>query len=168
MNELVKARAQKRKELVLRFEDATNATDEAVYRQLLLRQEKKDLGRVCEEIEIYANTARDGTEAARNLDKFRQSHVAYDIRDCTLEAYDQEYRDITPASTTAPPSRARASCSTSSVAAAHHRFNWSSTGNARSSAATRPARSRLYARFNSPMTHAHHLAMFTELQAERE
>jgi len=86
MNELVKAQAQKRKELVLRIEDATSATGEAVYRQLLLQQEKKD----CGEIETYAKTAWDGTEAARNLDKFRQCHVAYDIRDCALEAYEQE------------------------------------------------------------------------------
>ena len=74
---------------MLRIEDATNATDEAVYRQLLLQQEK-DFGRLCEEIKTYAKTARDGTEAARSLDKFRQCHVAYDIRDCALEAYEQE------------------------------------------------------------------------------
>ena len=65
MNGMVKAQAQKRKELVLRIEDTTNATDKAVYRQLLLQQENKDFGRQCEEIETYARTARGGTEAAR-------------------------------------------------------------------------------------------------------
>ena len=168
MNGLVKAQAQKLKEHVLRIEDATNATDEAVYRQLLLRQEKKDLGRVCEEIETHVKTARDGTAAARNLEKFRQCHVAYDIRDCTLVAYEQEYRDITTGFGN------RASTQSQGIL-----FNVFHRG------LTPPIQLELHRKYsferrnetgaiqalreiNSSMTHAHHLAMFTELQAERE
>ena len=161
MNELAKAQAQQRKELVLRIEDATNATDEAVYRQLLLQQEK-DFGRLCEEIKTYAKTARDGTEAARNLDKFRQCHVAYDIRDCTLEAYEQEYRDITTGFEN------RASEQSQGIL-----FNVFRRGLAPSiqleldrkcSFERRNETGAIQAlrEINSSMTHAHHLAMFTE------
>ena len=163
MNELVKAQAQRRKELALRIEDATSATDEAVYRQLLLQQEMKDFGRLCEEIETYAKIARDGTEAARNLDKFHQSHIAYDIRDCALGAYKQEYRDITTGFDN------RASEQSQGIL-----FNVFRRGLAPSiqleldrkcSFERRNETGAIQAlrEINSSMTHSHHLTMFTGL-----